>query len=243
VNENPRRVEGDTAGAEAVTEFQQKHFTASTSPLQSPGRTDHTSDLSRAGCAFLRFILPDTGPYVAFRLEGQRRYNEFASTVEELWELIKRADDAGYDAYHACAGYKVARNNRKNDPAAERLYGRTKHNVRGAKAFWLDVDAGCGKPYPDADAAWRAIIAFCHATGLPLPLPVLSGFGLHAYWTLSLILDPETWARYARGLQSLCVKHHLQVDPARTTDISSVLRTPGTHHRKSGDRRWWDHSR
>lgn len=48
------------------------------------------------------------------------------------------------------------------------------------------------------------------------------------------MLDPETWARYAQGLKTLCVKHSLHADPTRTADISSVLRTPGTHNRKSG---------
>jgi hypothetical protein len=45
-------------------------------------------------------------------------------------------------------------------------------------------------------------------------------------------LDRGTWERHARGLKALCIKHGLHVDHNRTTDISSVLRTPGTHHRK-----------
>ena len=34
------------------------------------------------------------------------------------------------------------------------------------------------------------------------------------------------------GLKTLCIKRGLHADHSRTTDISSVLRTPGTHHRK-----------
>jgi signal transduction histidine kinase len=33
-------------------------------------------------------------------------------------------------------------------------------------------------------------------------------------------------------LKALCIKHDLYADPTRTADISTVLRTPGTHHRK-----------
>jgi hypothetical protein len=60
----------------------------------------------------------------------------------------------------------------------------------------------------------------------------LSGLGLHIYWPLQETLDRKTWERYARGLKALCTKYGLHADPTRTADISTVLRTPGTHHRK-----------
>jgi hypothetical protein len=154
----------------------------------------------------------------------------------ELWQTIKLADAAGHTAYHACAGYKEARLDQKGTPPAQRRYGRTKHNSRCGQSFWFELDAGPNKPYPDWKAAAAALAEFCKATGLPRPLVVLSGFGIHAYWPLVETLDPETWGRYAKGLKALCAKHGLQADPARTADITSVLRTPGTHHRKLGTR-------
>jgi hypothetical protein len=185
---------------------------------------------------FLQLILPDTGPYVAYIVEPTRKYNRFAPTIEELWEIIKAADKAGHTAYHACASYKEARHDPKGTPQAQRRWGRTKYNAQGAKAFWLDIDAGPGKPYPDWQAAAGAVAEFCRATGLPQPIVVLSGLGVHVYWPLAKTLDPETWRRYARGLKALCVKHDLKGDPSRTADLTSVLRTPGTHHRKAGVR-------
>jgi hypothetical protein len=195
---------------------------------------DHGID--KSAHEFLELILPDEAPYVAFIVGATRKSNVFTSTREELWQTIKTADAAGGTAYHACAGYKEARYDPLGAPPAERRYGRTKRNARGAKAFWLDIDAGPGKSYPDSKVAVRAVVEFCRATGLPRPLIVLSGLGLHIYWPLIETLDPETWGRYARGLKALCVKHGLQADPARTADITSVLRTPGTHHRKAGER-------
>jgi len=131
---------------------------------------------------------------------------------------------------------REARKDPIGTPSAQRRYGRTKRNVRCTKALWRDIDAGPSKPCPDWKAAARAVGEFCRATGLPEPLIVLSGLGIHAYWPLVQTLDPETWERYARGLKALCVMHGLQADPARTADITSVLRTPGTHHRKAGTR-------
>ncbi len=193
-------------------------------------RTDDTV------CAFLRLILPEEGPYAAYIVESNRKYNKFASTVEELLQKIKGADEAGQTAYHACAAFKEARQNPRNTPHGQRRYGRTKHNVRGSKSFWLDVDAGPDKPYLDWKAAALAVAEFCRTTKLPRPVVVLSGLGIHVYWPLVETLDPETWGRYARGLKALCSKYELQADPTRTADITSVLRTPGTHHRKAGIR-------
>jgi AAA domain len=195
---------------------------------------DHGIDKSAR--EFLELILPEQGPYVAFIVDATRKSNVFNSTLEELWQKIKTADAAGGTAYHGCAGYKEVRYDPRGTPPAERRYGRTKRNARGAKALWLDVDAGPGKPYLDWKAAAGAVAEFCRATGLPPPIIVLSGLGIHAYWPLLQMLDPETWGRYARGLKALCVKYGLHADPARTADITSVLRTPGTHHRKAGER-------
>ena len=189
-------------------------------------------------CAFLASILPQEGPYAAFIVEkdGVRKRVVFADDISELWEIIKAADTAGHTAYHACAAYKVGRYDPKGTPRGQRRFGRTKHNARGAKALWLDIDAGPCKPYLDWKAARRAVAEFCRATGLPRPLIVLSGLGLHVYWPLVQTLDPETWGRYARGLKALCIKYGLRADPTRTADITSVLRTPGTQHRKAGVR-------
>jgi putative DNA primase/helicase len=182
---------------------------------------------------FLRLILPDRGPYVAMIVESkQRKYNKFASTIEALWEIIKAADSAGHTVYHACASFKEAKHDPRSTSPAQRQFGRTQCNASGAKALWLDVDAGPGKPYADWKEAAGAVAVFCQTTGLPPPLCIMSGSGWHVYWPLEQTLDPETWERYACGLQALCVKHGLHVDSHRTTDISSVLRTPGTHHRK-----------
>jgi hypothetical protein len=230
MNQNPHRIIADAAGGEAVDKFQQQNSTATPSPLQSSKSVD---DLARQ---FLRLILPEKGPYALFIVEATRKYIRFAATILELWQKIKAADAAGNTAYHACAGYKEARYDPGGTPPAERRYGRTKQNVGCSKAFWLDIDAGPGKPYPDWQAAWQAVVTFCQATGLPVPSVVRSGLGIHVYWPLAQTLDPENWKRYARGLKALCVKHGLQADPTRTADITSVLRTPGTHHRKAGVR-------
>ncbi|HEV7982716.1 MAG TPA: AAA family ATPase, partial [Xanthobacteraceae bacterium] len=226
---------GEAAGAESVG-INNQELTASSQQFQSHHAV--TANNRRAvddlAHQFLRLILPDRGHYVAWiKTSDGRKYNRFASTIEELWTVIKEADGAGHAAYHGCASFKEARCNARGTPPSKRRFGRKKQNVFGGKSLWLDVDAGPGKRYPDCLSAEQAVAKFCKATGLPVPLCVRSGLGLHVYWPLQHVLDPGNWERYARGLKALCVEYGLHADPTRTADITSVLRTPGTHHRKA----------
>jgi hypothetical protein len=233
-DENPHRAGQGATGAE--DQAQQRQSTSSSAPPQLSGTARQSAD--ETAIEFLRLMLPDRGFYAAMIVKSaKQKYNRFASTIPELWEIIKKADKAGDAAYHACASFKEARHDPKGTPRARRRYGRTKHNADWAKALWADIDAGVGKPYADWHEAANAVGEFCKKTGLPRPLVVLSGLGLHVYWPLQEALDREIWERYARGLKALAAKHGLHVDPARTADISSVLRTPGTHHRKGEIRR------
>jgi hypothetical protein len=166
----------------------------------------------------------------------------FASTVEELWELIERYCRDGLDTYHACASYKVARANpRKMHPAyaalwpkekikTPRIYGRTKANVHSVKAFWRDIDVGLIKHYKTRDEATKAVIELCGRYNLPLPIFVNSGNGLHIYWVLTEEIDPVTWEKYNDGLKHLCEEFKLCCE---RVDITSVLRPPGTFNYKN----------
>jgi len=232
-SEDPHRAGQGATGAE--DQAQQNQSTSSSAPPQLSETPSSSAQLSADETAiqFLRLILPGRGFYAAMIVNSaKQKYNRFASTIPELWEIIKLADEAGQTAYHACARFKEARHDPKDTPRAMRRYGRTKRNAEGAKTLWADIDAGLGKPYADWRDAAKAVAKFCKKTGLPRPLFVLSGLGLHIYWPLQETLDRKTWERYARGLKALCTKHGLHADPTRTADISTVLRTPGTHHRK-----------
>ena len=130
-----------------------------------------------------------------------------------------KCDARGSDVYHACAAFKDKGSRKQN-------------NALGARCFWLDVDVGEGKPYRDQQEAAESVIAFCKIQGLPIPIFVSSGYGLHVYWPLDRMLSPDEWKSGASRLKSACKVHGLMADESRTTDISSVLRPPGTHNRK-----------
>lgn len=167
---------------------------------------------------FLLAVLPPEGVYCAFVLQTKR--NHFFKTIAELASFILAQDAQGLTVYHACSSYKDGSS-------------RTAANIHCVRALWLDVDAGIGKPYSTAADAWRACELFNKSCGLPPPLYVSSGTGLHVYWPLQERRTLEQWQRLATGLKSLCQQHGLLAGPERTADAASILRSPGTFHRKN----------
>ena len=180
---------------------------------------DQVADVS-ATLDFLKHVLPPEGDhwYVAAIFRGGRVNHLWHRERPALASCLIEADRSGATAYHACGVYRA------------RDGGRTAKNSGGASSFWTDIDAGEGKQFDTADSAHDGLVDFCSAVGLPRPLSVCSGFGVHAYWPLDVVLDPETWKRYASGLAALLRRHGIKHE--RTTDIASVLRPPGTHNRK-----------
>ena len=169
---------------------------------------------------FFAAILPTEGFKCAATLVGNGCNHRFFETTDELATFVLHQDAAGKTIYHACASFKTAEN-------------RKQENALCARSLWLDVDAGDGKPYPDAFAAAEAVANFCRSTGLPPPTYVGSGNGVHAYWPLAEALDPETWRARAQRLKNACEAHGLHADPSRAADIASILRSPGTYNRKN----------
>lgn len=172
---------------------------------------------------FLERVLPAEG-YKCWTsiTKDKKAANHFCTSFEELAAQIEACDARGIDAYHACAAFKTDQNRR----AA---------NALCAKAFWLDIDAGEGKPYATANNAISACDNFCNRTNLPLPGLVRSGGGIHAYWVLAQPLDVGTWVSIAGHLKLLVQAHGFHADPSRTADIASILRPPGTKNYKLPD--------
>jgi hypothetical protein len=115
---------------------------------------------------------------------------------------------------------------------------RTKDNVKALKSFWLDIDCGeakarvnakTGRPdgYLTQAAGLNALKEFCGLVGLPKPILVNSGRGVHVYWALTEDVTRAQWEPVAARLQKLCITHNFYIDPA-CFEVARVLRVPGT---------------
>ena len=114
-------------------------------------------------------------------------------------------------------------------------HGRTAKNVHLIKSLWADIDTRLGKPeapYADHAEAAAALGKFCVAAGLPPPCLINSGNGIHAYWPFDQPVTLQDWLPLAHGLKSACQQHGMLIDPSRTADAASILRSPGTNNYK-----------
>lgn len=172
---------------------------------------------------FLDRVLPDSGLRVVVSITPKGARQKFYPDNAAAAAALIAADSQGTDVYHGCATY-TDNSSRKAD------------NALAAKALWVDLDVGPSKPYASQADAGRAAVLFGKTVGLPPPLIVNSGRGLHVYWLLETEVCAADWQRAAAALK-LAAKHAgLAADPSRTADVASILRTPGTTNHKDPDR-------
>jgi hypothetical protein len=141
--------------------------------------------------------------------------------VEELSQAVLFLDQKEDNVYYAVSAFQN-RNNRKQS------------NVRSTQCLALDVDCGPGKPFKNWKVGLKALGEFISATGLPKPMIIHSGNGLHAYWPLRDEASPAEWQPVANSLKKACVDHQFEVDFTVPADSARVLRPVGTHNKKNG---------
>jgi hypothetical protein len=186
--------------------------------------------------AYPRHVLPKEGFLIALAKKGEQRRQKVFDSIEAMLEWQHRYDAAGWDVYTAYSSFVDPRGT-WNEKAGKFEKPRGQDNVKWVGALWLDIDTQESHPdvvYTNREQARKALEAFCQNAGLPLPLIVSSGGGLYAIWPLAKLLPLIEWKELADGLKAACVKFGLAADPARTSDGSSVLRTPGMHHHRTG---------
>jgi len=170
-------------------------------------------------------VQPEEGYFALVGIKKGFPKQRLVATRGEFDDLVDSMLEEGRDVYFGVAKFGTDEN-------------RTKDNVSGLKAFWLDIDCGPDKAavnpttkipagYATQQDGITALKAFCQTVGLPKPILVNSGRGVHVYWALSEAVTRAQWELVAAALASLCVKHKLYVDPA-VFEVSRVLRVPNT---------------
>lgn len=144
----------------------------------------------------------------------------FYDSNADLIEAATLWDGRARNVYHACAVYRTT-DNRKGD------------NTAAVKALWLDLDVGPTKPYATAKEAAQAVENFRLTIGLQPPHYVKSGGGIHAYFPFTRPVRPDQWKRLAVTFAACLDCFGVQHDSSRTTDVSSILRVPGTGNYKT----------
>jgi hypothetical protein len=177
---------------------------------------------------FLRRVLPSEGYYAIIVInDGAPPQQGFFGSVEELAAACQQADRNGNNTYFAYSSFQ----NRQS---------RKQTNVLTTRVLAMDVDCGWDekkqqwKPYRTQQEGAAALSVFLKDTGLPIPMVVNSGRGLHLYWVLDRDLPPEEWQPLADRIKALALGRGFHIDPTITADGARVLRPTQTHNPKNG---------
>lgn len=193
---------------------------------------------------FLQRVWPSTGYYVIakpYLLPDNSRVTYSHKVFETIDAAAKhvagiRAQHDVFYGVHSLKAESVWNPDKVNYKTGEKGAPevRTQRNMLAARCFFLDLDVGADpKKYPSPEAACNGIREFCRETGLPKPMLLSSGGGVHVYWLLSEDVPSDVWRTHAANLKKLCYAHRLLADPMRTADASSVLRVAGTFNHKN----------
>jgi Virulence-associated protein E len=178
--------------------------------------------------AFLTLMLPTKGWYcgVALPPDDSKPIQRFYKTIPELSVFLLRMSRQGYNVYWALSSFKE-------------FGSRKATNVLARRCLPMDIDTcerldGKQEAYKDRVEAYHGLVRFVETAGIPMPVVVSSGYGLHPLWPLSEDTEAGQAQNLLDGLCGAAVVHGLHIDRARTIDLASILRPPGTLNLKYG---------
>jgi hypothetical protein len=169
---------------------------------------------------FYEKALPSQGVYCAAGIDKEGKItNRFAETLSDLLDLVEGLKEENQNVFVALNTFNG--------------YSRRAENAIYCRSFFIDLDVGDNaKKYRSKDEALAALNDFVDMVGLPPPVKVDSGGGVHAYWLFDRDIPTEEWKPYALKFKQLCLDH-IKIDPAVTADAARILRCPQTVNYKN----------
>lgn len=168
------------------------------------------------------------------------KHKTFGS-IEQLAKAIQLNAKSGRPLYMALGGYDRERSfiDKEYEGRQYKGFSRSADFTTHFRSFWLDLDVGedkaaCGEGYATQAIAIEKLWEFVNDLGLPDPMVVNSGRGVHAYWPLNADLDAASWWKLAKVFDAIIKYYGLLADPACTADRARILRPIGTINHKNG---------
>jgi hypothetical protein len=146
--------------------------------------------------------------------------SKFFIDFDEADEYIEQLVADGREAYFATPTF------------VDNTKQATVSNIAYHRSYFVDIDCGPTKFYKSKQEGVTALYAFCEHTGLPVPMLVDSGNGIHAYWMLGEDVPYNLWKPVGIRLKELTHEFGFQVDSSVTGDGARILRVPDTVNTK-----------
>lgn len=187
---------------------------------------------------FLKRLVPNDGTKIiaSFDTDAKKFKQYICDSYEDMVRYSQLIDSNKLEAFFALASFKDAT---YTPTGANYPKPRVVENIKSLKAFWVDIDCkrpdGKGYQYETKREAADAVLKATDSVGLPSPLFIQSGWGVHAYWPLQSEVTYEVWQSVAETFKEKLRSAGLKFDPKRTADGASVLRVIDTQNWKFKD--------
>ena len=168
---------------------------------------------------FYEKALPSQGVYCVSGLSNGRMANRFTETLDGVLEEIKYLKDRKADVFVALGTFEG--------------YSRKADDCLFVRSFFIDLDVGEGKKCATKEDAHAEIESILNQTGIPEPVRIDSGGGIHAYWIMDTDIPKDEWKPAAEVFKSLCLQYGA-IDPVVTADAARIMRCPETFNHKTG---------
>jgi hypothetical protein len=187
---------------------------------------------------FLALLLPPTGFIFTATQAGTGWINTPHQSIQSAVAHVTKLTFENKQAYFALATYEkdkvwdASYKDTKSGEVVGKWRTRTQANAQNIRSFFLDldVDQDDAQKFTSKDAAVRALIEFAKKTGLPCPMVVDSGGGIHAYWPLAQAVTTAEWRPVAETLKAICLHEQFHADRSLTSDQARVLRCLGGYN-------------
>ena len=168
---------------------------------------------------FYEKVLPSHGVYCVAAIDPEGNItSRFEETSADVCQAVEELREKHVNVFVA--------------PGSFNSHSR-KANSCCLRSFFLDLDVGGDeRKYHDKDEALQALARFTDDEGLPPPVKVDSGSGIHAYWIFEDDVPYEEWKPYAEKFKARCLSK-IKIDPSVTADASRIMRCPDTLNYKS----------
>ncbi len=174
---------------------------------------------------FYEKALPRLGVYCVTGIDqvSRKTSNRFAETLDDVYNEIEKCKAKGLNTYVALGSFDG--------------YSRKAESSIYFRSFFIDLDVGeskadTGKGYTTKQEATEALDVFLDESGLPPPVIIDSGTGIHAYWLLEEDVASDVYLPYAEKFKEYCLAR-IYADPAVMADLSRIMRCPETLNYKT----------
>lgn len=187
---------------------------------------------------FLELLLPTSGwLFTATQLPSKGWANTAHRSIPGAVAHVNALTFQNKQAYFALASYAAERvwDATWVNPQGETVgkwRQRTQANAQFIRSFFLDLDVDAQDPdkFSSKRDALQELIAFTKKVGLPRPMVVDSGGGIHAYWPLVMEVATSEWRPVADKFKAVCLNENFKADRSLTSDQARVLRCLGGYN-------------